>query len=197
MTPEEFNKFWTLTYPATPPIQYLFRHNYADKWFRIHSLPQSKRYANSKQEWDILLARHNEIITDIIGDDEKVLLVTGDYNFNAPLEIHITHQDPIFKSFSFTRANDIDLYELSRDEYGQGEVYRPAFAEIRWRPRQYDVLLKAIADDELQAFFVSPASKRIAAPYDGGIDFILNDTKTRDIFKEKYNEWLSERQDGM
>jgi len=39
--------------------------------------------------------------------------------------------------------------------------------------------------------------KIIAAPYDGGVDFILKNNQTRDNFKEKYKEWLSEREDGL
>lgn len=36
-------------------------------WFRIHSLPESKRYADTTEEYELLLNRHNEIITDCFG----------------------------------------------------------------------------------------------------------------------------------
>jgi len=197
MTPEQFKEFWTSTYPETLPIQHFFRHDYPDKWFRIHSLPQSKRYADTEQQWDILLTRHNTIITDILGDSAKVFLVTGDYNYNEPIEVHITKQEPSFFNFSFQLLDDIDLFELSPEQYDKGQVYRPAFAETVWKAHQHDSLLRDIADDKIRAFFISQDKKTIAAPYDGGIDFVLEDKETRDSYKEKYKDWLSKREDGL
>lgn len=78
MTAEEFDTFWTSTYPNTVLISYYFKHDYADRWFRIHSLPELKRYAEDEKEWQLLLDRQNTIITDLLGSGEEFLLVTGD-----------------------------------------------------------------------------------------------------------------------
>lgn len=197
MTPDQFEDFWALTYPETLPIQHLLRYNYSDKWFRIHSLPHSKRYADTEEEWRNLMSRQNIAITDVLGNNSKVLLVTGDYNYNEPNAIHITEQEPDFLPFSFQRIGSIDLHKLSPDQYLKGEVHRPAFTEIVWKPHVHDNLLKSIADDKVRAFFVLLNHKAIVAPYDGGIDFILKDIETRDQYKEKYRDWLSERKDGL
>ncbi len=197
MTPKQFKEFWTSTYPETLPIQHFFKHDYPDRWFRIHSLPQSKRYADTEEEWNILLTRQNTIITDILGDNVEGFLVTGDYNYNEPTEAHITEQELCFLNLLFQRLNDIDLFELSPEQYDKGQVYRPAFAETVWKPHQHDSLLRDIADDKIRAFFISPEKKAIAAPYDGGIDFVLKDKETRDFYKQKYKDWLSEREDGL
>jgi len=39
--------------------------------------------------------------------------------------------------------------------------------------------------------------KIIIAPYDGGVDLILKDIETRNIYKQKYSDWLSQREDGL
>lgn len=197
MTPEHFKEFWASTYPETLPIQHLFRYNYASRWFRIHSLPQSKRYADTEREWGVLLARHNTIITDIFGDNVEILIVAGDYNCDEPLEPHITQQELALLHFSFQRIADVDLFELSPEEYGEGQTYRVAYAETVWKPYLHDNLLKGIADGKFSAFFISPNKKAIAAPYDGGIDFLLKDAETRDWCREKYKDWLSAREDGL
>jgi len=44
MNKKDFETLWTLNYPDTVPIAHLFKHDYSDRWFRIHSLPDSKRY---------------------------------------------------------------------------------------------------------------------------------------------------------
>lgn len=197
MTPEQFKEFWISTYPDTLPIPHFFKHGYSDRWLRIHSLPQSKRYADTEQDWNELLLRHNTIITDILGENVEVIVVAGDYNYNEPTKEHMTEKQPSFQNFSFKQIDSINLFELSPEQYEKGQIYRPAFAETVWKPHQHDDLLRDIADDRLRAFFISPDSKAIAAPYDGGIDFILRDSATRDFYKDKYKEWLSEREDGL
>jgi len=197
MTAEQFNTFWASNFADTILIQHYFKHDYADRWFRIHSLPESKRYADNDQEWNVLLNRQNEVITDLFGDNANLLLVTGDYNYNSPDDIHITKEEPIFNSYSFIILDSINLHKLSPDEYEEGQTFRPAFSKAIWNPNRHDALLKAIANDRVRAFFISVDNKVIVAPYDGGIDFILNDTATRDIYKQKYKEWLSEREDGF
>ena len=74
MTKEDFQKLWTLNYPDTVPISYLFKHDYTDRWFRIHSLPESKRYPEDENEWQVLLSRQNEIITDLFGLETQILI---------------------------------------------------------------------------------------------------------------------------
>lgn len=197
MTKVEFNQFWASTYPNTIPIQHYFRHQYADRWFRIHSLPESQRYADTEAEWEILLSRQNQIITDLLGNHSKVLLVTGDYNYNSPEDKHIVEEEPSFQAYTFTLLDNIDLNSLSPDEYEPGEVYRPAFTETIWSIHQHDALLKKLANWKLIAFFVSFEHHVIVAPYDGGIDFILKDSQMRDAYKAKYHDWLSKLPSGL
>jgi hypothetical protein len=71
------------------------------------------------------------------------------------------------------------------------------FSEQNWQPKKFDNILKDVAEGNLRAFFVSVDKELIIAPYDGGIDFILKDIKTRDFYKQKYSGWLSARQDGL
>ncbi len=195
MTKEDFNKFWTSKYSDTKPISHLFKHDYSDRWFRIHSLPQSKRYADCNNDWVVLLTRQNEIITELFGDNSNILLLTGEYNWGARTTF-ITEEEVVFKPYHFVRLDNIDLFELNSDDYDKGEVYRPAFAETIWHSNQHDTLLKEIADDKIRAFFVSLDKQIIVAPYDGGMDIVLKDSQTRDFYKEKYKGWLSEREDG-
>ena len=140
-----------------------------------------------------MLARHNTIITDILGDNANVLLVTGDYSHIDASEPHITQVEPSLQDFSFQRIN----YELSPEQYDDDQVYRLAFAETVWKPHLHNSLLRDIADDRLRAFFISKVNGAIAAPYDGGIDFVLQDTETKDFYRKKYEDWLSAREDGL
>ena len=197
MTKEDFQNLWTLNYPDTVPISYLFKHDYSNRWFRIHSLPESKRYAENENEWEILLSRQNEIITDLFGLETPIIIVTGEYNWGDNRQIHITDEEEIFKSFSFVRLDNIEMNKIDPEQYDEPDIYRPAFAETVWKQKYHDKLLREIANDNTRAFFVSFDKNIIVAPYDGGVDFILIDNQTRDNYKEKYKQWLSEREDGL
>jgi hypothetical protein len=132
MTREQFKTFWTSRYPKTIPISHLFKHDYSDRWFRIHSLPESKRYADNDEEWRFLLSRQNSIITDILGDNSKILIVTGEYHYEGHTDLNSLEDVNSIKQFSFTYLDNIDLHKLSPEEYDQGQTYKPRFSESVW-----------------------------------------------------------------
>ena len=45
--------------------------------------------------------------------------------------------------------------------------------------------------------FISNKENCILAPYDGGMDIIVESQEKRDELKVKYKDWLSTREDGM
>ncbi len=197
MTKEEFQTLWTLNYPDTVPISYLLKHDYSDRWFRIHSLPESKRYAEDEDEWETLISRQNEIISDFFGQETPILIVTGEYNWGDNRQIHVTEDEEIFKPFSFLRLDNIALNKIDAEQYDEPDIYRPAFARTIWKPNYHDKLLREIANDNTRAFFISFDKNVIVAPYDGGVDFVLKDSLTKEYYKNKYKQWLSEREDGL
>lgn len=197
MTKEDFQKLWTLNYPDTAPISYLFKHTYTDRWFRIHSLPKSKRYPEDENDWQVLLSRQNEIITDLFGLETPILIVTGEYNCGDHRQIHITDEEEIFEQFSFVRLDNIDLHKIDPEQYDEPDIYRPVFAQTIWKPNYHDKLLMKIANDDTRAFFISFDKNVIVSPYDGGVDFVLKDSLTKEYYKKKYKQWLSEPDDGL
>ncbi|GAO44784.1 DUF3885 domain-containing protein [Flavihumibacter petaseus] len=197
MTKENFQKLWTLHYPDTVPISYQFKHDYSDRWFRIHSLPDSKRYPEDENEWQILLSRQNEIFTDLFGPDTQIFIVAGEYNWGENRQIHITDEEEIFKPFSFVKLDNIQLNRNYSEQYDEPDIYKPAFAKTIWKPKYHDKLLREIANDNTRAFFISFDKNVIVAPYDGGVDFVLKDILTKEDYRNKYRGWLSKREDGM
>lgn len=197
MTKEDFQILWTLNYPETVPISHLFKNDYSERWFRIHSLPESKRYAENEEDWEMLISRQNEITTDFFGLDTPILIVTGEYNWGDNRQIHVTDEEEIFKPFSFVRLDNIQLNKIEAEQYDEPDIYRPAFAQTIWKTNYHDKLLREIANDNSRAFFISFDKNLIVAPYDGGVDFVLKDSSTKEHYKNKYRHWLSEREDGL
>ena len=195
MQKEDFKQQWDRCYQNAPLIGHLFRTIFQDRWFRIHSLPESKRYADNETEMSIILDRQNQLLTDLFGDDSKIFLVSGDYLWSG-----IASEQSIYErlnDYHFTRLDDIDLHQINAEDYDKGDLYSPAFASISWKVGQHDELLQSIAEDQEQAFFACFDKKIIAAPYDGGMDLILKDRSTRDFYRNKYQDWLSNSENGL
>lgn len=197
MTKEEFQQLWTSNYPGKLPVSHLFKDDFPGRWFRIHSLPDSKRFPGNEDEWEVLLSRQNEIITDLLGIGTSIFLVTGEYNRGDHRSVQIKDNLDVFKPYRFISLDNVELYEINPDEYEEHVIYRPAFSELVWKPYSHNNILREIASDNIRAFFVSFDKNVIFAPYDGGVDFVLKDIETVEKYKNKYYKWLSKRQDGL
>lgn len=196
MTKEEFQTLWTLNYPNAVPISYLLKSVYTKRWFRVHSLPESKRYAENEDEWETIILRQNEIITDLFGIGTPIIIVTGDYYCGDNRQNQITEEE-IFKPFKFIELDNIELKNIDAEQYDESNIYIPAFTQTIWKPNYHDELLKEIANDNSRAFFISFDKNVIIAPYDGGIDLVLKDSSTKEYYKNKYSHWLPETVDGL
>jgi len=193
MIESEFINYWNKEYPESFPINHELKWNYPDRWFRIHSLPESKRYADSEDEYKIILDRQNKLINDLVGQESEVAISFGLYTN----DITNDNYKELTDFGEFLKVLTIDLHKERPEEY-EDEMYFDIYVKTeKWESGKRDKILKAIADDEIRAMFVSPSNKCVIAPYDGGVDVIVNSTQKRDNLKAKYGNWLSDREDGM
>lgn len=95
----------------------------------------------------------------------------------------------------FTKLPVVEIFDDEADEKS-GEIF-PFYSTISsWKhiPKN---LLESAANDEIRVFFVDFSKKIILAPYDGGMDIIFPDEKTRENYKKIFQNWLSNREDGL
>jgi hypothetical protein len=191
MTTQQFNALWKTAYPDTVPIPRFFKHADPDRWFRIQSLPDSKRFAETPEEWEVLLERYSKIFTDLIGERAPMLMVSGEYYFKG-----ITDADPLkvaecARHIAFVKLDPIDMHKLKPDKYLKGEMYKPMFSEQHFDGAAFEPIVKGMAAEELIAYFISVGNECLVAPGDGGIDIIVKDAAIRDVCRAKYKSWLS------
>lgn len=194
-----FQSQWDQFYPNNLPISHLLKHYFPQSWLRIHSLPESKRYADTPAEYELLLNRHNEIITDCFGENSSIFIVSGHYFSQSSND---EDYEPVFvlPPYLFHAEKGINLKQVNpEDFYEEGEDYffRPFSTVTTWQTNQHNELLIKIAEDEVRAFMVSFEQNIIVAPYDGGIDFIIFNEAKRNALRDKYQDWLSPREDGL
>ncbi|MBG8552091.1 DUF3885 domain-containing protein [Hymenobacter guriensis] len=190
MTSEQSEVYWQSEYPAVPPLSDLFRNKLTDTWFRVHSLPESKRYPSNTVDLAILLHRQNTLITDLLGTRPQLLLVTGEYDFaSVANKKGLFSPEGSIQDLAFTELKPFILNQLEPDPripdgYAIGDLYRIVFVRIDWQPEKWNSILEEIAQGELRAFFISVANKYLIAPYDGGVDVIVKSTPTRNFYKK-------------
>ncbi|MDR7128045.1 hypothetical protein J2X69_000373 [Algoriphagus sp. 4150] len=194
MTESEFIDYWKRVYPEAYLIGHELKWVYPDRWFRIHSLPESKRYAEDEIEYQIIFERQNQLITDLIGEGTEIMLAFGLYVDDDLINLNYREMSDFVE---FQKIMTIDL-QKERPEEQQDELYLDIFLKAdTWRRNKRNELLKKIADDEIRAMFICPSRNCVIAPYDGGVDIIVQSTKIRDQLRNKYGDWLSNREDGL
>jgi hypothetical protein len=178
MTKIDFYSFWNSRYPNFQPVSACFYKNMSTTWFRIHSLPESKRYADTQEEYEEIFFRQNTLLDDLIPQNTTIQIVI---NF-------ISSHNSLFDIYDFENIGVIV------DEEGE-TTYQSFVIEQEWKTNSINNILKEIADDNIRAFIIVPEA--LIAPYDGGMNLYLNDIETRDFYKKRYSSWLSKREDGL
>lgn len=184
---------WRAWYPGAPPLAHLMRQAHPERWMRIHSLPESKRYAETDAEWAELLRRQNTVATDVLGEGARCALVFwGNGESGWMPEIGLAERDfPVV---------DVVPAERMRDPVIKAWEPEPAFlhgAEVIWGAGAWDQALRAAAVDEARFLIVELEHGRVYAPYDGGADLFLLTPRERDEHRARYAEWLSIHPSGL
>src|SRR5215471_17093414 len=181
---ENFRKYWTEEYPSSPPIGFELRVRYGERWFRIHSLPLSKRYPQTDTEKLEVLLRHNAVLDKFLGPtDDFGLLSTGYSDESAPTLPRLLQTDPALRQksrYAFTVKSDV------------GSPYWHFFVcDEKWQSGCLDAMLRQISTNEIaDVLVVGQKQKFVYAPYDGGADIIVRDSETKTKMQAQFSSWL-------
>jgi hypothetical protein len=185
--------WWKTEMAPVAPVGHALRQYLSKDWTRFHSLPESKRYAESEADRVVLRNRHITIAT--------LLFVTGE-----PIYIYRSH-------FSEKRQRGKSKHQLAGRQLRDSFLRLPVRIESsnetedetlfvralvsRWQPDFFAPLLDQVADFmESGVAFVSPRSRNIYCPYDGGMD-VFSCTIAPQELASRFSEWQSTRQDRM
>ena len=178
--------FWTRHFGAMAPLGFRLRTNLPERWTRVHSLPDAKRYAKTAGEHAEVRHRMNAVADAVLGAENACWLICPDWALDAS---HQLTQLPGVQLRHRILAADVEI-EL-------GEPWPYFGAHVSWRAGAFDTLLDAIAADVQRALWVSARSGAVFAPYDGGADLIVPSEVERDALAETFAAWRSPRPDGL
>jgi hypothetical protein len=195
MTQIEFTTYWQSNFADCPPINYLLKQKFTDKWLRIHSLPESKRYAQNETDWAILLERQHKVFADVFNVNDDIILIANTYQIDNSDNFDFIYKQQCLENFDWKALPTIDILNLSKKQINKKVFIIPHLANCKFELKIIEPILILIAKDELRLFFINPKTNMIVAPYDGGVDIIYADTITKDLYKKQYGEW--EQQDSF
>lgn len=159
------------------------RKRRSDWWFRIHSLPRSKRYADSEKDWKILLSRHRSV---------------SDAMLDPGADCRVTYAQ--FAGFPFPKDKLPKLqWQMLGVVHEKDEEPLEAWTALAsWEFDSFVPWIRARADDELAFIgFHSLKTDSLYMPYDGGADlFSLRPDFLKQI-RQKFAKWKSPLKSGL
>jgi len=181
---------WHRAFNRAPLVAHTLRETFADRSLRIHSLPDSQRYATCDAEYSELLRRQYAALADIIGDHCVAFVTEPDADLLSQLAAAA--------GTSPSCVDTVPIGQLDPVAFDESVVWRVFACSITLATGSIDFLLRKVADDEIRnTIIVDRDFTRICHPYDGGMDLILSDTSERDSFRERYSDWLSQHPTGL
>ena len=180
---------WERDWPGIHP----FRDNREpwDQWVRFHSLPGSKRYADTDAERSEIVRRHTTVLNELLGHEETsgVIVFWAIVNGEAS-----ESQWPVLMP-NARIWHESALWEHDEDE----DVHATFYVDTSFRTAEELVpVLHAVANEELWDIVIAPPSLAWRYhPYDGGADIITPSAVAREQLASRHRDWLSARPDGM
>jgi hypothetical protein len=157
----------------------LLRSRFADRWVRFHSLPGSKRYAETVDEAAEVQRRHGAVLADL-GPASGLIVLAQDY---APGD-----------GFAGWVARELPGARLWRTVPEGAEPATTFWVADALTPE----LWASIADGRAGSVVIADRDLSwLYHPYDGGADVIAASTAERDRLRAAHPAWLSLRPDGL
>jgi hypothetical protein len=139
---------WQARWPQVVPISHLLKEE-NDRWVRFHSLPGSKRYADTPAEYATILHRHNTVLDELGAHTGNLHVITVEVAFTpVPRPRHPVLDVLLPDAECWTVLSWPDLDPVLA--FAHAYVNR-----ISWQPGRLDGLLRGVADDEMAHLIIA------------------------------------------
>jgi hypothetical protein len=179
--------WWMSEFNSIAPVGHQLRERLHERWTRFHSLPESKRFAENEAEYGELLRRHVSVASELFEAGETIYVYRSHFG-ERRLKGRRRHQIA-------GRHLRETMAKLPTGLDEEGDHYYVRALATTWIPDFFGVLTRQVADwKEAGITFVSPCTKNVYAPYDGGMDIFAFSLSPR-MLEEKFRSWMSSRED--
>lgn len=176
---------WNGSLPGQPPLGHGLRGTFTERWVRFHSLPGSKRYADTPEERDEIFRRHRLILEQLHSAESGPLtVIAADWDWRDSAGGWTKQHLPGAWPWRAVREEDeLPLTYFWVDEFASIAELKP--------------LLLAVADDIANVTITTASVDWLYHPYDGGGDVIARTPRERDDLAQLFREWLPENEAGL
>ncbi|CAN5368396.1 hypothetical protein BH09PAT4_BH09PAT4_05500 [soil metagenome] len=185
---ENLNSEWNNKYPGYRPVAEELRNYFPDRWIRFHSLAGSERYPQTDDDYATILNRNNALLEELEPGASIVVVISA--------WIDSTNARPNLKEMpEAIYWQTLDPVSDESNTQGFRQLYA---ARLPWKSGALNELLRSVADDQTAGVIIAPDDLRwLYHPYDGGVDIIVGSEAERNELKDRHQEWLSPRPDGL
>jgi len=184
--------WWRSQFGEIAPRGHLLRRALSEHWVRFHSLPDSKRYAESVEEYAELQRRHLAVASALFGAGEPLYVFRAHIG-DPRLRGRARHQ---LAGRQFREAVAVLPLESRGWDEDEDRMHVRALV-TKWKPDFFEAAIRLLADwKEVGISFVSPATRNIFCPYDGGMDVFTFSIVPEEL-RTRFTSWRSARPDGL
>jgi len=182
--------WWQSQFSGIAPRGHILRNALSERWVRFHSLPDSKRYAESEDEYLEIQSRHFAVASALFSADEPLYVFRAHAAENR-LRGKARHQ---LAGRQFREA--VAVLPAASQTEDEDRMYVRALVS-RWKPDFFEAAIRLLANwQEVGISFASPSTKNIFCPYDGGMDVFAFSVAPEEL-RVRFAGWRSARPDGM
>ena len=186
MSSSSLAQSWKSSFEGALPAGFLLRQCIPDRWLRVHSLPDARRYPRCAAEYEEILRRHNTVAAYVLGDGSSCSLFVARFGENRKWS------DATFLPL----VGDMPSHSFASED--PDEPIQFFGLQVTWRQSVFDRLICAAADDKTgPVLLANTASQTIYAPYDGGADLFFASPAAVAVARSMFRQWLSTREDGL
>jgi hypothetical protein len=190
----EIQLAWTRAFPRCPPLRFLLRDVYPERWLRVHSLPAAKRLPTGPEDEREMLRRHEFVADRMLRTSRAGGLVVAYANGYSGRPM-----PPSVVGF------DLELMREWADQWRSDQRLAEDLEEIVFAASIFSyhhglfsqLMCEVAYGKTAPLLFFAMDSGLVYSPYDGGADLFFESTATRDSAKIELVGWLSERADGL
>lgn len=181
---------WEAKFPGVQPIGHQVRND--ERWVRFHSLPESKRYAESEDEYEELLRRHHALLNKLAAPGTDLIAITASW---SPTNYARSRPRALQASAPSAELWQSFVAEPDDDEAWFTNLF---VSKLKNSPASLDRLLRLVADEGTADVFLTTAELNwLYHPYDGGADVIASSVEQRDSMRQEFADWLSSHSYGL
>lgn len=178
----DFSRDWARHVGTTGPLAHHLRQSGLLPWIRFHALPMSKRYEETAKEKQTILARADELATEILGEKADCWLVE-------------CRKGRLGRPF-MTRVKGHSVLDIAEPE--DDYIWTAHVSPARWKAGSARRLLWQVAQDRTgPTLWINRTSGAIFAPYDGGFDLFPASLQHVEALRQKHSNWLSNEPGGL